>query len=194
MLSAFEDGMLEDPRNTILVLLNYDGENLAEFRRNLSAYGAVKLRTVDGAPGDLRTLSIEVNADNYQAILTILKKALVENARGFDARDQRMDANPNQMNIQSVYADIDLDANAMETEFQAAFQDLLEIADHWLFNAGLGDFSSDRLQVVFSRDALVNTSELISNLNTLRGLVSDKTLLAQVPFVENVDAELQQRQ
>ncbi len=36
MLSTFQNNMEEDSRNTILVLVNYEGENLGEFRRNLS--------------------------------------------------------------------------------------------------------------------------------------------------------------
>ena len=41
---------------------------------------------------------------------------------GYDAKDDRIIVgNPNQMNIQSMYSDIDLDANGIETEFQAAF-------------------------------------------------------------------------
>ena len=69
--------MEEDPRNTILVLKNYDGENLGEFRQNLSTYGAVKVRTIDGAMGGVETLSIQVNADNYKAIIDIFKKAVI---------------------------------------------------------------------------------------------------------------------
>ncbi len=49
ILSNFENNMEEDARNTILILVNYDGENLGEFRKNLAQYGAVKVRTVDGA-------------------------------------------------------------------------------------------------------------------------------------------------
>lgn len=44
MLSDFENNMQEDARNTILVLKNYDGTNLGEFRKNLATYGAVKVR------------------------------------------------------------------------------------------------------------------------------------------------------
>ena len=65
ILSNFENNMEEDSRNTILILVNYDGENLGQFRRNLANYGAVKVKTVDGAAGDLKTLQIEVNAENY---------------------------------------------------------------------------------------------------------------------------------
>lgn len=37
MISDFENNMQEDARNTILILKNYDGQDLGEFRRNLAA-------------------------------------------------------------------------------------------------------------------------------------------------------------
>ena len=57
--------------------------------------------------GGVKTLTVEVNAENYKSILEVFKKALIENARGYDAKDERMSGNPNQMNIQSMYSDID---------------------------------------------------------------------------------------
>ena len=48
----------------------------------------------------LKTLQIEVNSENYKVILDIFKKAIIENARGYDAKDDRLGNNPNQMNIQ----------------------------------------------------------------------------------------------
>ena len=124
--SDFVNNMEEDTRNTILVIKNYDGANLAELRRNLAVYGAVKVRTTDGVAGDVNTLRIEVNADNYKQVLEVLKKALIENAMGFDAKDARLSGNPNQLNIKSMFADVDLDANRMEIEFQIALQSLIQ--------------------------------------------------------------------
>ena len=82
--------MEEDVRNTILVLVNYDGENLAQFRKNLAQYGAVKVKTIDKSPGDVKTLQIEVNSENYKVVIELLKKAIIENARSFDAKDDRL--------------------------------------------------------------------------------------------------------
>lgn len=110
MLSDFENNMQEDARNTILILKNYDGQDLGEFRRNLATYGAVKVRCSGDTNGGVETLEITVNADNYKVILELFKKALIENAMGYDAKDDRLSGNPNQMNIQSMYSDIDLDA------------------------------------------------------------------------------------
>ena len=50
--SNFQNQMEEDARNTILILKNYDGENLGEFRHNLATYGAIKVRTESGADGE----------------------------------------------------------------------------------------------------------------------------------------------
>ena len=189
--SNFQNQMEEDPRNTILVVVNYDGENLGEFRRNLATYGAVKVRTVDGAGGDVRTLQVEVNADNYKAIIELFKKAIIENAMGYDAKDERMAGTPNQMNIQSMYNDIDLDANGMETEYQASFEDLLWFLNMHLFNIGMGDFEDEEVEIIFNRDMMLNEGEVIDNISKSAGIISDETLVAQHPWVDDPQAELE---
>lgn len=185
MLSDFENNMQEDARNTILILKNYDGENLGEFRRNLATFGAVKVRD----DGDVTTLTVEVNSENYKAILDVFKKALIENARGYDAKDDRLSGNPNQMNIQSMYSDIDLDANGMETEFQAAFEELLWFINNHFSNTGVGDFTDD-VAIVFNRDILINESESIENCSKSVGILSNETIVEQHPWVTDVEAEM----
>jgi len=192
--SNFQNSMEEDTRNTILVLMNYDGENLGEFRKNLAQYGAVKVRTVDGAGGDLKTLQVEVNSENYKAILEIFKKAIIENAMGYDAKDDRLAGNPNQMNIQSMYSDIDLDANSMETEYQASFEDLLWFIDNHLSNTGQGDFEDQDVDIIFNRDMLISESEVIDNCQKSMGLLSDETIISMHPWVDDPQAEMERVQ
>lgn len=189
--SNFQNQMEEDVRNTIMVLVNYDGEDLGEFRRNLATYGAVKVRTVDGAGGDLKTLEIEVNCENYKTIIELFKKAIIDNARGFDAKDDRMGNNPNQMNIQAMYSDIDLDANGTETELQAAFEDLIWFVDMHLFNMGLGDFEKEKVEIIFNRDMLVNEGEIIENCSKSEGILSKETIIANHPWVIDPQAEIE---
>lgn len=185
-LSDFENNMQEDARNTILILKNYDGQDLGEFRRNLAAYGVVKVRD----DGGVDTLAVEVNAENYKSILELLKKALINNARGYDAKDDRLAGSPNQMNIQSMYSDIDLDANGMETEFQAAFEDLLWFINQDLANRGQGDFEGEDITVIFNRDILINESEAIDNCAKSSGIISNETIVEQHPWTKDAEAEL----
>lgn len=190
ILSAFGDNMTEDERNTILVLVNYDGQNLGEFRRNLATYGAVKVSTQDGVQGDVKTLQVEVNSENYKTILKVLKDELIENVMGYDSKDDRLSGSPNQMNIESMYNDIDLEANAMETEFQASIEELLWFVNNHLANTGVGDFSGEKVEVIFNRDMMMNEADVIANIKNSEGIISDETLVAQHPWVTDVQAEL----
>lgn len=194
MLSDFKNNMQEDSRNTILIIKNYDGQNLAEFRHNLATYGAVKVKTIDGSEGGVDSLKVEVNSTNYAVILQLLKKALIENAKGYDAKDDRLSGNPNQMNIQSMYSDIDLDSDKIETEFKASFESLLEFVNIYLSEKGLGDFSNEIVNVVFNRNIMMNTTELIENCNKSLGLLSEETILTQHPWVENAKDELKRKE
>ena len=191
ILSDFINGMEENVHNTVIVLHNYDGENLGEFRRNLATYGAVKVRSVDGVNGDVNTLEITVNAENYKTVMKLLKESIIENARGYDAKDERLSGTPNQMNIQSMYSDIDLDANGMETEFQAAFEDLMFFVNAHLANTGTGNYTGEAVKVIFNRDILINESEAIDNCGKSQGIISKETIVKQHPWVDDPVKELE---
>jgi SPP1 family phage portal protein len=191
MLSDFENNMQEDARNTILVLKNYDGTNLGEFRKNLATYGAVKVRYDGETKGGVETLEINVNAENYKAIIEIFKKAIIENGMGYDAKDDRLSGNPNQMNIQSMYSDIDLDANDMETELQAAFEEVLWFVNAHFANTGQGNFDGEEVNIIFNRDILINESEAIDNCQKSVGILSDETIIGQHPWVDDPQLELE---
>ena len=192
VLSDFQNNMQEDPRTTILVLKNYDGTNIPEFRQNLATYGVIKVTTVDGVQGGVETLNVEVNAQNYQAILMQLKRAIIENGRGFDAKEERMDGDPNQMNIESMYTDIDLDVNAMETEFQAGFEELKWFIDQYLIHTGNPDYSEENVEFVFNRDIFINEDAKIDNCVKSVGIISNKTIIARHPWVTDLEHELAQ--
>lgn len=188
--SQWEDQMEEDPRNTIMVLVNYDGQNLGEFRRNLAQFGAVKVRSMDGNHGDVKTLQIQVNAENYKAIIEQFKKAIVENCMGYDAKEDRIGSNANEMNLKSMYSDIELDTNGMETEFQAAFEQLLWFINCHLANTHVGDFDGEEWNIIFNRDIMVNESEVINDIKNSVGILSDETLIANHPWVDDPEEEL----
>lgn len=189
VLSNFVNRMEEDIHSTILVVKNYDGEDLGRFRRNLAQYGVIKVRSYEGAEGGVETLTIEVNAENYKTLLTLLKDAVIENARAFDAKDERMSGNPNQMNIQSMYSDIDLDANGIEMEFQASMEQLLWFVNRHLADMGKGDFSDRQVRVIFDRDVLINETEAITNCKNSVGILSDETIVKMHPWVSQPERE-----
>lgn len=191
LISNFADVMCEDVRNTILVIKNYDGTDLSEFRRNLAVYGAVKVRTREGIQGGVETLTIDVNAQNYETIVNLLNKAIIDCGNGFDARDDRMSNNPNQMNISSIYSDIDIDTNNIEMEFQASLERLMWFVNTYL---GINGVTAGDVEFIFNRDTPVNESEVITNCRNSEGVISKETIIANHPWVKDTAEELKRLQ
>ena len=144
---------------------------------------------IDG-DGDVDTLSIEVNAENYKSILNLLRKAMIENAKGFDSKNDMLGSNPNQMNIQSMYSDIDLDANAIEREFQYSLQEVISFINEYLLITKQGNFLNDKAQIIFNRDIMINESQSIADCLTSSSILSKESILSQHPWVTDVDLEL----
>ena len=166
--------MNKDINTSILAVYGYEGEDVADLRRKILQYGAVLLAN----DGRVEVLNVQHGGGEYTEYITQLHKALIENARGFDAKDDRMAKNPNEMNLRSMYSDIDLDADMMETQFQAALDQLLWFVDRHLINTGQGNFTNEDVTFTFNRNMIVNDSDAIANVSKSEGLVSKETLLA----------------
>jgi SPP1 family phage portal protein len=94
------------------------------------------------------------------------------------------------MNILSMYSDIDLDSNGMETEYQASFEELLFFITAHLANTGQGDFQNQEIEIIFNRDMMMNEADVINNVRNSVGIVSTETLVANHPWVDDPDAEM----
>ena len=90
-----------------------------------------------------------------------------------------------------MYSDVDLDANGMETEYQASLEDLIFFIKAHLSNTGGGNFDGDKIEITFNRDMMMNEADIITNVRNSVGLLSTETLLAQHPWVDDVSGELE---
>jgi SPP1 family phage portal protein len=179
---------LEDLPNSIFVVKNYGGQDLGEFRRNLSQYRAALV----GDNGGIDTISLDINVEAFKTHMDMMRKDIYEFGRGVDTQSQNFGNSPSGIALKFLYADLDLDANIIETEFQASLEQLLWFIDQHFANTGIGDFANDDVDFVFNRSIIVNESDAIANVKNSMGIVSEQTLLAHHPFVNDTSAELDQ--
>jgi len=177
---------LEDLPNSIYVLKNYDGQDLGEFRRNMSTYRAVKVM----GDGGVNTLSLDIDTEATEKHLDRLRKDIYEFGRGVDTQSERFGNSPSGIALKFLYADLDMDCNIMETEFQASLEQLMWFVNVHLVNTGAGDFTNESVEFVFNRDILINETDAITNIRNSVGILSDETLVAQHPWVTDVQEEL----
>ena len=76
-----------------------------------------------------------------------------------------------------------------ERKFKRGLQQRLELIS--MISSVLREgFDWRAIDIVFSRNLPTNDMDIANMVNSLRDIVSDETLLAQVPFVEDVQAEM----
>ena len=102
-----------------------------------------------------------------------------------------MDGDPNQMNIESMYTDIDLDVDQRETEFQYGFDELKFFIDSYFEMKNIGSFTESDVDFTFNRDIFINEDAIINNCVQSAGLVSTETILERHPWVKSVAHELE---
>lgn len=185
LYSDFKNTTEENTFNTILVIKGYNDVD-GSLRHNLNQYGYLPI----GTDGDVKTLENKIDHTKFESIINLYKRAMYENAKGFEAKLDSVGANPNQMNIQSMYSDIDLDSNSLEREFKLSFDRLMYFVDKYLKEIHKVDYKEEKVGLVFNRDIMINESQAIDDCLKSTNVVSRKTLIENHPWVSNVDVEL----
>lgn len=176
---------LEDLPNSIYVLKDYDGENLGEFRRNISLYRAVKV----AGDGGVETRNLEINVEAYKTHIEQTRKDIYEFGRGVDTQSDKFGNSPSGIALKFLYNDLDMDCNIIETEFQASLEYLLWFVNQHLINTGQGDYTGENVEFIFNRDTLINETDSINNCQNSVGIISDETIVANHPWATKDELE-----
>lgn len=179
---------IADLPNSAFKIKNYGGSDLGQFRHNLNYFKAVLIE----GDGDVDTLSMELNPEAIQKHTDQLRKDIYEFGRGVDTQSEKFGNSPSGIALKFLYADLDLDANEMETEFQAAIDNLLWFIDTDAFNrsGGKEDYAGEAVDFIFNRDILINETEAVTNSKDSVGVISEETIIANHPWVTDARAEM----
>lgn len=175
---------LEDIQEIIFVLSGYGGESLAEFLRDLKKYKTVKLDDQEDKPG-LSTLTIDIPVEAREKLLDITRKAIFEQGQGVDPQPEAF-GNSSGVALKYLYSLLELKAGLMETEFKLAFGEFVRAICKYL-----GVECKSIIQT-WTRTAITNDTELATIASSSKGIVSDKTILKNHPWVEDADQEEKQ--
>ncbi len=178
---------LEDIKNIVYALRGYGGEDLSEFMRELSYYRAVKLDE-DGGVDTLETsINIEAAKEHYET----LRKDIYDFGQGVDKSQDKLGNNPSGIALKFMYSGLDLKCNAMEDNFKWAFEQLLYFVNKYL-EITKQSVSDKEIKIVFNRDIAINESQAIIDCQNSKGVISDKTIIANHPWIEDIESEIEE--
>lgn len=180
--SSDNSNNLQDIPNAVKIVKGYEAEDKEEFSKNLSTFRTVFV----GEGGDVTSLKTELALEQSELHLERLRKDIYEFGGGVDQDKELRDVSGVALRFQ--YGDLDMDCSEIDLQFRFALDQLI-----WFINTDLAN--KDKLpedqtyNIIFNTDVILNETETINNLAVSKDMISEKTLLANHPWVSNVDEE-----
>ena len=131
-----------------------------------------------------------VNDSYVENMKNRLDKDIHKFAKCPNMSDQEFAANASGVAIKYKLLGTENLVSIKERKFKRGLQQRFELMSN--INSILGgDFDWRAIDIIFTRNIPSNDTDIASMVNTLKDIVSEETLLAQIPFVNDVSSELQ---
>lgn len=176
---------IEEVQDSIIKLVNYGGmsDKLDEFMQYLKRYKVLPLD--DNGNAEFMTMDIPVEAK--KTLIGILKENIYKFGQGVDV-DLSGAGNITNIVIKSRFAGLDLKCNKFEKEIKKFIKRLCK----FLNSTNLVSIQNiNNFNIVFNRNIIINDSEKVDMCNKSVGVISNKTILQNHPFVTDYNEELE---
>lgn len=175
---------IEEVQDSIIKLINYGGESdkIDEFLDYLKRY---KVLPID-ENGDAQFMTMDIPVDAKKTLIEILEKNIYKFGRGVDI-DLLGAGNITNVVIKAKFAGLDLKCNKLEKEIKKFIKRLCR----FLISTNMFVVSGeDNFNIVFNRNIIINDSEKVEMCQKSIGIISNKTIIQNHPFVQNYDEEV----
>lgn len=182
--------LLADIPKFIYKLVNYGGVDLAEFLRDLNEYMVVNL----DENGDLGKLQADIETEAVEKEIDRNRNSIYEFGRGVDTRETGL-RDASGVALRFRYSDLDMDCNILESEFQSSIEHMLWFINFHFNVTGKGDFTNEKVNIIFNRDIIIAETEAIENASKSYGILDDKTIRENHPwYTEEVEKRLKEQE
>lgn len=180
--------LIADLRSLIYVLKGYGGESLSQFMRDLAYYHGIQVDEDGGVETLNPTIDIDAAAKHFEQLL----KDIYRFGQAVDKGQDKLGNSPSGIALKFIYSGLDLKCNNLEDSFKWSFEQLLYFVNKFLQVTKKGIPSDKEVNIIFNRDIAINEASAIEECKNSKGIISDRTIIANHPWVEDVDEEIKQ--
>ncbi len=175
---------LDEVQNLIYILTGYGGQDKNQFISDLNYYRAIMLEDSEGGVSTLNpTVDINAAREHFEQ----LKRDINEFGQSYSKDLDKIGNAPSGEALKMLFQSLDLKCNKMEAEFKKGFEKLLYFINQYKNTSGTA-------KITFNRNILINKTAKINQCASSKGLVSDRTILANHPWVTDIEYELEELQ
>lgn len=180
---------LEDIQEVITILKGYEGTNLSEFNENLRYYKTIKVSAEPGSGVDKLEFNIPIEAK--KEMLDRLEDNIFLFGQGIDVKTDKFGNSPSGVALKFLYSLLDLKASTMERKFRKSVKRLLWFATEYINIIDNKNYDNNKIQVTFRKTMIANDKEDVEVAKNSKGIISDETIIANHPWVEDVAIEME---
>ena len=186
---VYADGAnnIESIQDAIWVLKNYEGTELEEFQDNLRKYKALKVDEKGGA--DVKTAEIPTEA--REKFLDRTEENIYTFGMGVDVSTDKYGQNPSGVALKFLYALLDLKCDVLERKFKKSIRELLWFIAEYYKITQKKDYNHKAIDITFNRSMITNEAEKIESAQQSKGVISDETIVANHPWVDDPQKEME---
>lgn len=189
---------IKDAPNSLKVVRGYEGQAASDTAQESDKSGTTKFIhnlhelgvAFVGEGGDIEIKQVTLDTNASEAHLARLRKDIYDGACGVDAQEAAQ-GNTSGVAIRLRYSDLDMNCAAIGNEFAVSLESLLYFINIDAAARHIGNFDGLKVKFVFNTDVSVNEAETIQECVQSRDLLSQRTILANHPWVKNVDEEIE---
>lgn len=176
---------IEDTPNALTVVKDYDGEDKQEFVHNKNV-----LRTafVTGT-GDVSAIQTPIDIAAEETYLEKTKNNIYEFGAGVNTSNKDI-RDTSGVALKYLYADLDTDCKDWGGELEWSIMELLWFVQQDILARYGENYTAVQYSIGFKIDVIINTTELITNAFTSTGVISQRTIVENHPWVTDVEKEL----
>lgn len=183
------DKLLEDFKNFLVVIRNYaeNTENAVSLDEMLE-----KRRIWVDTDGGVELVNPTIDTTANESHDNTLKDDIILFGRSVDRNKMISGNTPSGVALKTLYSGLDLKCNKLEIELKNYFNQIMWFIKSYLEVKGVRPQDKEKLSIILNRDITMNESQVITDCKNSVGVISTKTIVANHPYVTDVDEELKQ--
>lgn len=169
------------------IIEGYGGETASAISRKLKINKAVH---ISDSSGKIEAKQVDLPLDGRLAYLDMLKRDIYTFGQGVDINVDKLGNAASGTSLKYQYTLLDLKAKGMAFKVISAIKSLFTFACDDFNRKNNSNFSGKNIEVFLNTNMIINDAEIAGIINSSKGIISDKTLIENHPFVDNVYSEL----
>lgn len=168
-------------------IVGYGGETASAIAKKIKVNKAMQ---VNEPSGKVEAKQVDLPMAGRLEWLKMLRKDIYHFGQGVDTDTDKFGNAPSGVSLKFQYTLLDLKANAMIAKLKKAIKEFFWFITDDYNRMNSTHYDSTLIDITINKSTITNDSETVQMIQASEGIVSEKTLLARHPFVDDVNAEL----